>query len=141
MRQFINLTVLILAVVLGPSQLFGQRTITGVVTDAVSGETLIGANILVQGTSEGTITDLDGAFTLNTERNKILVVSFIGYSSLEVPASQTMNIVLKPDNQVLDEVVVVGYGSSVKKDLTTAVTSVKSKDFLDAEKFPFMLCL
>jgi TonB-dependent SusC/RagA subfamily outer membrane receptor len=86
--------------------------------------------VVVKGTSTGTITDLDGAFTLNTERNKILVVSFIGYSSLEVPASQTMNIVLKPDNQVLDEVVVVGYGSSVKKDLTTAVTSVKSKDFL-----------
>lgn len=104
-------------------------TVKGTVKD-VSGEAVIGANVVVKGTSTGTITDLDGAFTLNTERNKILVVSFIGYSSLEVPASQTMNIVLKPDNQVLDEVVVVGYGSSVKKDLTTAVTSVKSKDFL-----------
>ena len=61
-------------------------TVKGTVKD-VSGEAVIGANVVVKGTSTGTITDLDGAFTLNTERNKILVVSFIGYSSLEVPAS------------------------------------------------------
>ncbi|MBN2660400.1 MAG: SusC/RagA family TonB-linked outer membrane protein [Tannerellaceae bacterium] len=104
-------------------------TVKGTVKDA-SGEAVIGANVVEKGTTNGTVTDIEGGFTLNTERNKILVVSFIGYTSKEVPATQSMNIVLNPDNQVLDEVVVVGYGSSVKKDLTTAVTSVKSKDFL-----------
>lgn len=104
-------------------------TVKGAVKDA-SGEAVIGANVVEKGTTNGTVTDVEGGFTLNTERNKILVVSFIGYTSKEVPATQSMNIVLNPDNQVLDEVVVVGYGSSVKKDLTTAVTSVKSKDFL-----------
>ncbi len=104
-------------------------TVKGTVKDA-SGEAVIGANVVEKGTTNGTVTDIEGGFTLNTVRNKILVVSFIGYTSKEVPATQSMNIVLNPDNQVLDEVVVVGYGSSVKKDLTTAVTSVKSKDFL-----------
>lgn len=106
-----------------------EITVKGVVK-APSGETIIGANVIEKGTTNGTVTDFDGAFTLNVTPKKTLVISYVGFVTQEVPASKTMNITLKEDNQNLSEVVVVGYGSSVKKDLTTAVTSVKSKDFL-----------
>ncbi|WP_245832397.1 SusC/RagA family TonB-linked outer membrane protein [Massilibacteroides vaginae] len=107
------------------------RKVTGVVKDK-NGEAIIGANITVKGTSNGTITDFDGNFSLDAPSNAVLHVSYIGYTSQEIPVSgnNSFDIILVEDTQALSEVVVVGYGSTVKKDLTTAVTSVRSKDFL-----------
>ena len=92
------------------------RKVQGVVLDS-SQEPIIGANVLVKGTSIGTITDIDGRFTLEVPDNAVLVVSYIGYLSMELtPGSKTdLTISLKEDSQNLDEVVVVGYGVSRKK--------------------------
>lgn len=104
-------------------------TVKGTVKDP-AGLEIIGANVVQKGTTNGTMTDANGEFTLTVPEGKILAISYIGYKPLELKASPSMKVVLAEDNQALDEVVVVGYGSSVKKDLTTAVTSIKSKDFL-----------
>ena len=89
------------------------RIITGVVLDKV-GETVIGASVLVKGTSNGTITDVDGNFTLkNVQDNAILQVSFVGYKAQDIALKGQSNIkvVLEEDTEVFDEVVVIGYGS------------------------------
>lgn len=104
-------------------------TVKGQVVDS-TGEPVIGANVQVKGTTNGTITDIDGNFTLNNAKGT-LVVSFIGYKSQEivVKGNETnLQIVLKEDTEMLDEVVVVGYGSVKKSDLTGAVASVSTKD-------------
>lgn len=109
-----------------------NKKVTGVVVDT-NGYPIIGANVVVKGTTNGNITDVDGKFALeNIPENAILLISYIGYKSQEITVKNqtTLNITLIEDSETLDEVIVVGYGSSVKKDLTTAVTSVKSKDFL-----------
>ena len=108
------------------------RKVQGVVLDS-SQEPIIGANVLVKGTSIGTITDIDGRFTLEVPDNAVLVVSYIGYLSMELtPGSKTdLTISLKEDSQNLDEVVVVGYGVSRKKDLTGAVSVLKIDDLKD----------
>ena len=97
------------------------------------GDPVIGANVIVKGTTIGNITDVNGTFTVeNVPDDAVLQISYIGFKTLEVPVKgqTTFNITLQEDTENLQEVVVVGYGSSVKKDLTTAVTSVSSKDFL-----------
>lgn len=108
-----------------------QQKITGTVTDAESGETLIGANILVEGTSTGTVTDFDGNYTLNVPENaKNLVFSYTGYSSQTVAIDDRTEInVSLSAGQQLDEVVVVGYGSQKEKEITSAVTSVSADEF------------
>lgn len=108
------------------SQQSVTKTIKGVVVDA-SGMPIIGANIMVKGTTNGTITDIDGNFTLNNiESNAVLAVSYIGYSNQEVKVGNKTNfsITLKEDTETLDEVVVVGYGTVKKSDLTGSVGSV-----------------
>lgn len=106
------------------------RKVTGLVTDA-KGEPLLGVNVVVKGTTNGTITDLDGKYSLEVEPNSILVVSYIGYVSQQIPASgAVVNITLKEDTQNLDEVVVVGYGTQQKKDITGSVAVVDTKDLL-----------
>ena len=104
----------------------------GVVLDS-NQEPVIGANVLVKGTTVGTITDIEGRFTLEVPNNAVLVVSYIGYLSTElVPGSKTdLTISLKEDSQNLDEIVVVGYGVSRKKDLTGAVSVLKIDDLKD----------
>ena len=105
-----------------------QRQITGTVKDA-SGEPMIGVNLLIQGTTNGTITDLDGKFTLKDVTDKeILVVTYIGYQTqkIAVGARSNFQIVLTDDSKALDEVVVVGYGVQKKSDLTGSVGSVNS---------------
>jgi len=106
----------------------------GHVTDA-TGEAIIGANVMIKGTSIGTITDIDGNFTLNNVgKGKTLVISFIGYQSLEVSAigdGKVMNIVLKEDSEMLDEVVVVGYGVQKKETLSGSIAVVDQKIFKD----------
>jgi len=106
-----------------------DKTITGVVTD-INGEAIIGANIVVKGTTNGTITDIDGNFTLSVPQGAILVVSYIGYNAKEVPVGNltVITITLSEDTQALEEVVVVGYGSVRKSDLTSSVTSVRAED-------------
>ena len=103
-----------------------DEVIKGSVVDA-SGEPVIGANVVVQGTTVGTITDIDGRFTINCARGTNLVVSFVGYTSKVVKASPSMSIVLEEDNQLLDDVVVVGYGVQRKTDVTGAVMRVDAK--------------
>ena len=91
------------------------KKVTGTVTDA-KGEPLLGVNVVVKGTTNGTITDLDGKYSLEVEPNSILVVSYIGYVSQQIPASgEVVNVTLKEDTQNLDEVVVVGYGYAAEE--------------------------
>ena len=92
---------------------------------ATTGEPVIGANVLVKGTTNGTITDFDGNFMLNVPKDAILSVSFVGYKSAEVKAASTVMVTLEDDSQVLDAVVVIGYGSVKKNDMTGSVTAIK----------------
>lgn len=106
------------------------RTVTGTVKDA-KGETLLGVNVVVKGTTNGTITDLDGKYSLEVPSNAILEFSYIGYVTQAVPVTgRVMDIVLKEDSKNLDEVVVVGYGTQAKKDITGSVAVVDTKDLL-----------
>lgn len=110
-------------------------TINGIVKDS-TGEGIIGANVLQKGTTNGTVTDLDGNFTLTVpDKNAVLVFSFLGYVSQEVIVGNqtTLNIILKEDTQNLDEVIVIGYGTAKKSDLTGAVTRA---DMSALEKSP-----
>ena len=88
------------------------------------GEPVIGANVIEKGTTNGSITDLDGKVQLTVKNNAILQVSFVGYKTQEVKAAPTLRVVLKEDTELLDEVVVVGYGSQKKANLTGAVANV-----------------
>ena len=118
-----------------PLGLFAQQgVITGKVVDE-SGESVIGASIQVKGTTVGTITDIDGNFSVQAEVGNTIVVSFIGYATQELKVTQEkgLRITLKEDTELLDEVVVVGYGSSRKSDLTGALTNMRP-DANDASK-------
>lgn len=102
------------------------KTATGVVTDQ-SGETVIGASVIVKGTTNGTITDIDGKFTLsNVKDGDIIQISFVGYKTQEIKfAGQMLNVILHDDTEVLDEVVVTGYGGAQKRaTLTTAISKL-----------------
>ena len=105
-----------------------QIAVKGIVKDT-TGEPVIGANVLVKGTTNGTITDFDGNFQLMANQGDIIVISFIGYSAQELPATaELMNVVLKDDSEMLKEVVVIGYGSVKKSDLTGSVTAIKAEE-------------
>src|ERR1035437_4540270 len=105
------------------------KSVTGVVKDAL-GETIIGASVIVKGTKAATITNVDGAYNLNVpSEGKVLVVSYIGMESQEVPIrGNVINVTLQNVDQSLDEVVVLGYGTQKKRDLTGSVSSVSEKD-------------
>lgn len=107
-------------------QVFAQDlTVKGHVKDE-TGEPVIGANILIKGTTEGTISDLDGNFILpGVNPGDTLVISFVGYQPQEIPAAPTLQILLKEDSELLNEVVVIGYGSVKKNDATGSVTALK----------------
>ena len=108
-------------------------TISGTIVDAVTGEPVIGANVLVKGTTNGTSTDFDGKFSLEAPAGATLVVSYIGYVNHEVKAtSAPMTIRIKEDTQNLEEVVVVGYGVQKKESLTGAMQVVSNEKLLDA---------
>ena len=102
-------------------------SVKGHVKDAV-GEPVIGANIIVKGTTNGTITDFDGNFTLNAPKGSILSISYIGYKSTEVAAAPSLTVTLKDDSQVLNDVVVIGYGSVKKSDLSGSVVAIKAEE-------------
>lgn len=103
--------------------------ISGIIKDK-NGEPIIGANVVESGTSNGTISDLDGRFVLNVPSDAILEVSYIGYESVQIPVKgkNQLDILLHEDSQALNEVVVVGYGSVKKSNLTGAISSVKMED-------------
>lgn len=107
-----------------------EITVSGVVKDK-QGEPLIGATVLVKGTSQGTATDLDGQFTINNVSGKTLVISYVGYQTKEVPVGKNLDIVLDDEASLLDELVVVGYGVQKKGSLTGAVSSVGESTFAD----------
>nr|WP_236971934.1 TonB-dependent receptor [Membranihabitans marinus] len=110
---------------------YEDKTITGQVVD-VEGNALIGVNVLVKGSTNGTATDFEGKFTLeNVAENAVLLITYIGYKSQEVLVSDqtVLYIVLESDSELLDEVVVVGYGTTRTKDVTGSAKSVKSEDF------------
>ena len=104
--------------------------VTGTVIDE-TGAALPGASILVKGTTTGTVTDLDGKFTLDVAADAILVISYLGYDSKEVSVNglTTLSIQLTPDSSELNEIVVVGYGIQKRADITGAISSVKSENF------------
>lgn len=126
MKQLRNIF-LFLLMLISTTSAFAQNKITGVVTDT-NGEPVIGASVMVKGTTNGTITDFDGNFTLNTTSGT-LVITYIGYKKEEVTMSGKtfFRIILKEDTELLDEVVVVGYGSQKKETLTGSVTVVDGK--------------
>lgn len=118
------------------SPMFAQTSnnITGTITDSKEGSSIIGASIQVKGTTIGTLTDLDGKFSLNvSSENPVLIISYLGYRTQEITLKanqRNINIVLEEDAELLDEVVVVGYGTMKKSDLSGAVSQIKREDLL-----------
>ncbi len=104
-----------------------KQTVSGIVKDS-NGEPIIGASVLEKGTTNGTITDLDGKFTLSVSSNAVLQISYIGYKTLEVKATPNMGVTLQEDTETLDEVVVVGFGTQKKVNLTGSVGMASAKD-------------
>ncbi len=122
---------LVALLLMGCLQLFAQtRTIKGEVTDAQNGDPLIGATIMVEGEKGGTVTDFDGNFVLQVSSSaKKIKVSYIGYIDKILAISENMKVKLESDSKALADVVVIGYGTARKSDLTGSVATVKAKDF------------
>ncbi|MCX2679905.1 TonB-dependent receptor [Galbibacter sp. EGI 63066] len=113
-----------------PLGVFAQQTVSGVVTEAATGTPIPGVNVLVKGSTTGTTTDFDGAYEINANDGDVLQFSYIGFTTTEkVVAGSTMNVALQEDTQQLEEVVVIGYGSVKKEDLTGTTDLVTSEDF------------
>jgi TonB-linked SusC/RagA family outer membrane protein len=121
----------------------GKRKVSGIVTDAASSEPLAGVTVMVKGTSQGTSTGNDGSYTLSgINEDAVLVFSCIGYVNVEIGSSgkAVINAALSEDRKMLSEVVVIGYGTMDKKELTSAIAHVSSKDFLSSSvSDPLML--
>ena len=131
-RKFRQRSFLLVALLLmGCLQLLAQtRTIKGVVTDAQNGEALIGATVMLEGDKSGTVTDFDGNFSLQVPSSaKKVKISYIGYIDQQVAISDNMQVKLESDSKALADVVVIGYGTARKSDLTGSVATVKAKDF------------
>ena len=125
------LLLLMLSVCFQVTLLAQTKTITGKVTDGGDGQPLPGVNILIKGTSRGSVTGIDGSFTLNAEASDVLVFSFIGYVTQEITIGNqtTIDVTLQPDIANLSEVVVVGYGTQEKSDVTGVVSTVDPESF------------
>ena len=121
--MFKVLLMLIAGIFLSIDAFAQQITVKGIVKDT-TGEPVIGANVVVKGTTTGTITDFDGNFQLSAKQGDIIVVSFIGYQPQELPVAAQMNVILKDDTEILDEVVVIGYGQVKKNDMTGSVMAM-----------------
>lgn len=113
---------------LGLSTAFAQVKVTGIVRDA-SGEPLMGAGVIEKGTSNGVVTDLDGRFAITVPEGATLTISFIGFTDQDVPArAGGIDVILEEDRNMLDDVVVIGYGSTTRKDITSSISTVKADD-------------
>ena len=106
---------------------FAQSKVSGTVKDA-NGEPLIGVTVLEEGTSNGAVTDINGNYTLNVKPGAKLKISYVGFTTKTIKAGSNSQIVLDEDNAMLNEVVVVGYGTMQRKDVTSSITTVKAKD-------------
>lgn len=113
-----------------------SKTVTGVVVDA-AGVPVIGANVIVKGTTVGTITDFDGNYSLEVPENAVLQISYIGYLTEEIPVGNksSINVTLKEDSQALDELVVVGYGTMRKSDVTGSIATAKGDELTKQQNF------
>ena len=127
----INLNSFLLILLLCPIFIFGQTSINGIVTDEISSSPIAGVNVLVKGSNTGTATDFDGNYSINLKKGDILSFSYVGYMTQQVTLGDqtSLNIVLIEDKLSLDEIVVIGYGSVKKADLTGAADLVTSEDF------------
>jgi len=131
MKRFSLLSLLTFLFMVSASVAFAQRTVVGTVTSATDNSALIGATILVKGTDSGTITDVDGSYSIRvSDNNAVLVVSYTGYETQEVSvgAQTSVNVALAESATALSEVVVTGYSAQQKKDLTGAVGTVNTDD-------------
>jgi len=133
MQKILNLkhgtvkTMFFLFFLLCSTVMLAQNKVSGTVLDA-AGEPLIGVSVLEAGTTNGVVTDFDGKFTLTVKQGAKLTISYVGYTSQTVAAQNGMTVTLEEDNQVLNEVVVVGYGTMRRKDVTSSITTVKAED-------------
>lgn len=127
MKKFLLTTFFYLALLFAGH---AQQQVTGTITDTESDQPLPGVNIQIEGTSTGTMTDFDGNYTLNVPNNAVLVFSYMGYKEQKIPfdGQSSLNISLDPDLESLDEVVVTGYGTKRKTDLTSAQSTIDAKD-------------
>lgn len=121
----------------GVGILMAQTQVRGIVVDE-SGEPVIGATILIKGTYQGTVTDIDGNFTLTAPVGGTLVVSYVGYITEEVAVSSQVRVVLTSDTEQLDEVVVVGYGTQRKRDVTSSISQIRGDDLASKASPSFM---
>ncbi len=120
----------LLLLLLGPLATHAQNLVTGTVTENLSGSTLIGVNILVKGTTTGAVTDVDGQYQISASLNDTLIFSYIGYAMEErVVTSTTLNVTMSQNIEELGEIVVIGYGSARKEDLTGAADLITNRDF------------
>ena len=113
---------------------YAQTTVKGVVTSATDKEPLIGATVQIKGSGAGTITGLDGDYSLmNVEKNAVLVFSSIGYETQEIQVGgrTVINVMLKESSELLDEVVVIGYGAVKRSDLTSSIATVKGEEITE----------
>ncbi|WP_047550608.1 SusC/RagA family TonB-linked outer membrane protein [Psychroserpens sp. Hel_I_66] len=129
MKTFLN-SLFVLAFLL-PATIFGQAQVSGTVTDEANALPLPGVNILVKGTTTGASTDFDGKYSISVNQGDILVFSYLGYSTKEVTytGQSPFNVTLSEDAGQLDEVVLIGYGSTTKQDATGAVEQISDKEF------------
>ena len=129
-----NMMLFLMALLMSGHMMAQQTIVTGVITDANDGSPLIGANVLVKGAGTGSIANVDGKYSVNVPNGKnVLVFSCVGYKEQEItlkPGQKVLNVTMKEDTELLDEVVVIGYGSMKKSDLTGSVTSIKSEDLM-----------
>ncbi|WP_436415168.1 SusC/RagA family TonB-linked outer membrane protein [Petrimonas sp.] len=128
-----NIFTLCLALIMSFQVLAQQRSISGTVRDSKDNSAMIGANIMEKGTSNGTITDVNGNFSLTvTTSNPVLVISSVGYKSFEIPVGTrtTLNLQMEEDAELLDEVVVIGYGTMRRRDLSGAVAQIRGDEII-----------
>lgn len=130
LQRLLPIIILLLA---GMNAWAQTKQVSGVVIDG-TGETVIGASVLEKGTTNGTITDLDGKFILTVGENAVLQISYVGYTTQEIPVQgkTSFNITLKEDSEMLEEVVVVGYGAQKKESVVGAISQVSNKELLQS---------
>ncbi len=127
LKQWMQKTMFFAFFLLCSTVMMAQQKVSGSVLDA-AGEPLIGVSVLEAGTNNGVVTDFDGNFTLSVKQGAQLTFSYIGYVSQTLRAANGMKVTLEEDNKVLNEVVVVGYGTMRRKDVTSSITTVKAED-------------
>ena len=130
MKTIIKSTLLLLFLM--PMSFFAQSTVTGTITERDTGMPIPGANIIIKGTNRGTTTDFDGKYALeNVNLDDVIVFSYVGFAQQEVPftGQETINVSLAPDTAVLEEVVLIGYGSTRRQDATGSVEQISSEEF------------